>query len=118
VTNNPNNPQDALTRRANAIELEGRHRFGEEHWAAGMAALARANPQGIEPQDANKLLNGPDAAGEVWKRQGDALLDQADARYSTTASPEERLRAIEADRAYNRRRQSERDAHNSAKGRR
>ena len=106
------NDDEALARAAQAVEEDGKRRFGEEGWGQSLAAIGKAlaavqkdNPDVTAGTVVQAAMRRPDPAGALFTAGREALIGQA------TEGDHD------AERAYSAMRQKEREEHLRARGR-
>jgi hypothetical protein len=97
---------DALARRVQNVEADGKRRYGDDAWQNYMAAIHRANPRGIDPGVVQATLNTPDPASAFATAGRECLIREASDGDA------------EAEATYSKIREEERRSYRERKGRR
>jgi hypothetical protein len=96
---------EALMRRAQDVEAEGKRRFGDDPWRHYIGAIGRANPRGVDVGVVKATLAQDDPAGTFARAGREALITEASDGNS------------EAEEIYSKIRGEERRAYRERKGR-
>jgi hypothetical protein len=103
---------EALDRAAQAVEADGKRRFGEEGWGQSLAAIGKAlaavqkeNPDVTAGVVVKEAMRRPDPAGALFLAGREALIGQASEGDH------------DSENAYSKIRQREREEYRRSKGR-